>query len=219
MYVPLVHGVDGEVAQEVVDRLRHGVDVARRAGHGLREHPAAGIEHPGGEIARLAHDGRERGAHQRLRLLLDDRDQAVPHDLHANGLQRVGAHRAVSSECGGFGGFGSRLRGGPSVARIVPDPAEARILPGDDDSSRVRHMGTELHREVDTASGMLFRIGHVGNRYYPGRTMCFRHVLPTRALTPASRADSKALVGMSPTRALTPAPGLLPSRMQYFSTY
>ena len=92
--VPLVHRVDGEVAQEVVDRLRHGVHVAGGAGHGLSEHPSAGVEHAGGEIARLAHDGRERGAQERLRLLLDDRDQAVPHDLHADGLQCIGAHRS-----------------------------------------------------------------------------------------------------------------------------
>ena len=42
------------------------------------------IEHAGGEVAGLARRGAEAGAHQRLRLLLDDRDQPVPHDLLAD---------------------------------------------------------------------------------------------------------------------------------------
>ena len=63
------------------------------------------VEHAGREIAALAHDRRERRAHQRLRLLLDHRDQAVPHDLqvdqacgvgHALALRSITIHPAAS---------------------------------------------------------------------------------------------------------------------------
>jgi hypothetical protein len=70
--------------EEMLDRVRHGVDVAGRAGHRLRQHAALTVEHAGREIACLAHRGAERGAHQGLRLLLDHRDQAAPHDLGVN---------------------------------------------------------------------------------------------------------------------------------------
>ena len=87
-----------EAVEEVVDRARHRVDVARRAGDGLRQHGAAEIEHAGRQIAGLASRRREAGADQRQRLLLDDRDQAVPHELQANGGERiVDAHDAAFS--------------------------------------------------------------------------------------------------------------------------
>ncbi len=77
------------------DAFRHRVDVARRAGDRLRHHAALQVEDAGGQVAGLAHRGGERGADHRLRLLLDDRDQAVPHDLALDLRQRaifVGHH-------------------------------------------------------------------------------------------------------------------------------
>src|SRR5215212_7613769 len=50
---------------------------------------ARAIEHAGREVARLAHERREGGAQQDLRLLLDDRDEAAPHYLEVDFGQRV----------------------------------------------------------------------------------------------------------------------------------
>jgi hypothetical protein len=72
--------------------------VARRAGDRLSEHAALAVEDPGREIAGLAHAGAERGAHQRLGLLLHHRDQAVPHDLLADLGDPLGLAHAGSSE-------------------------------------------------------------------------------------------------------------------------
>ena len=55
--------------------------MARRAGDGLGQHAALQVEDAGREVARLAHGGAEGGADHGLRLFLDHRDQAVPHDL------------------------------------------------------------------------------------------------------------------------------------------
>ena len=63
------------------DRFGHRVDVTGRSRHRLRQHLAVTIENAGGQIAGLPDAGAERGSHQRFRLLLDDRDQPVPHDL------------------------------------------------------------------------------------------------------------------------------------------
>jgi len=79
-----------KMADEMLHRLRHRIDVTRRAGHRLRQHAALPVEHAGREIAALAHDRRERGAHQHLRLFLDHRDQAVPHDLQVYELGGFG---------------------------------------------------------------------------------------------------------------------------------
>ena len=68
----------------MADGFGHGVDVAGRAGHRLRQHLAVAVEDAGRQVARFAHAGAEGGAHQRQRLLLDDRDQPVPHDLHVD---------------------------------------------------------------------------------------------------------------------------------------
>ena len=76
-----LHRVEADVTDEVLDRLRHRIDVAGRAGDGLREHPPLAVEDAGGKVAGFAHDRREGGAQQRLALLLDDRDEPVPHDL------------------------------------------------------------------------------------------------------------------------------------------
>ena len=71
--------------------------MAGRAGDRLGEHPALQIEHPGGEIAALAHDRAEGGAQERRRLLLDHRDQALPHHLLSEVGERLGAVHGVSS--------------------------------------------------------------------------------------------------------------------------
>ena len=110
-----LHRVEREVADEVLHRLRHRVDVARRAGHRLRQHAALPVEHAGREVAALAHDRRERRAHQHLRLLLDHRDQAVPHDLQVD-------------ECGGHelpaGRYGhGRVAMRPGLRSITIHPA------------------------------------------------------------------------------------------------
>ncbi len=99
--VALAHRGEREGVEKMLDRGGHRIDVARRAGHGLRQHVAVAVEHPGRQIAGLAHRGRKRGAHQRLRLLLDDRDQPRPHDLHMDLRQRCIR--------GGAASFGSGL--------------------------------------------------------------------------------------------------------------
>jgi len=68
--------------EEMLDRFRHRIDVPGRASHRLRNHAAIGQEHARGKIAGFTRRRAERGAHQRLRLLLDHGDQAVPHHLH-----------------------------------------------------------------------------------------------------------------------------------------
>jgi hypothetical protein len=73
--------VDGEARDEVDHPGRHRVDVARRAGDGLGDHAAAPVEHAGGEVAGLAHDRRERRAHERGGLLVDRGDQPVPQNV------------------------------------------------------------------------------------------------------------------------------------------
>ena len=82
--VAFLHGLRRELVEEVAHRARHRVDVAGRAGDGLRQHGAVEVEHAGRQVAGLARRGREAGADQRQRLLLDDRDQAVPHQLQAD---------------------------------------------------------------------------------------------------------------------------------------
>jgi len=63
--------------------------MTRRAGHGLREHAPGQVEHTRGQIARFADGIRKRGADQRLRLFLDHRQQAVPHELIVDLSQRA----------------------------------------------------------------------------------------------------------------------------------
>src|SRR5204863_6429446 len=64
-----------------LDRLGHGIDMPRGAGHGLRQHSAVQVEHTSREVAALAHDRAEGRAQQNLCLFLDHGDQPVPHDL------------------------------------------------------------------------------------------------------------------------------------------
>jgi hypothetical protein len=82
--IALPHAGERIGGEEVLDRVRHRVDVARRAGDRLGQHAALGVEDAGREVAGLPHRGREGGAHQRLGLLLDDGDEARPHDLHVD---------------------------------------------------------------------------------------------------------------------------------------
>ena len=74
--------------------------MAGRAGDRLRHHAPVGQEHPRRQITRLAR-GRAKGrAHQRLRLLFDHRDQAVPHHLHPDQGEFFGiAHREPLLRC------------------------------------------------------------------------------------------------------------------------
>lgn len=65
--------------------------MARRAGDSLRQHMALKIEDAGGKIAGLPHDGAEGRAQQSLRLLLDNGEEAVPHDLAADGGDAAGS--------------------------------------------------------------------------------------------------------------------------------
>src|SRR3954471_11369648 len=58
--------------------------MAGRAGHRLRDHAAVGQKYARGQISRFARRRAERSAHQRLRLLFDDGNQAVPHHLKLN---------------------------------------------------------------------------------------------------------------------------------------
>jgi hypothetical protein len=90
--VARLHRRNRKVADEVLHRFRHRVDVAGRAGDGLRQHAAPAVEDAGGEVAALAHDRREGRADQHLRLLLDHGDQPVPHDLPIDQPDIVAAH-------------------------------------------------------------------------------------------------------------------------------
>ena len=82
-HVAVAHGVDGKGAQEVQHRISHRIDVARRAGHGLRDHAPVGQEHAGRQVAGLARGGAECGANQCLRLFLDNGEQSAPDQLLA----------------------------------------------------------------------------------------------------------------------------------------
>ena len=85
-----LHGGGGKAGEKVADRGGHRVDMTGGAGDRLGEHAPLEIEHPGGQITGLAHSVGKRGTDQRLRLLLDDGDQAVPHDLGADLAKRGG---------------------------------------------------------------------------------------------------------------------------------
>ncbi len=89
------HALEPEVGDEVLHQFSHRIDMAWRAGDGLGQHPALSVEDAGGKVPRLAHDRRERGAQQRLRLLLDHGDQPVPHDLQFDVGQRRACHMIV----------------------------------------------------------------------------------------------------------------------------
>ena len=69
---------------EMADGLGQRADERRRAGGRLRERVAVAVEQHHGVVLRLADNRRERGAHQRRRRLVDERDDAAPRDLHEN---------------------------------------------------------------------------------------------------------------------------------------
>src|SRR5699024_5247853 len=89
------YGVTTDHAHDMANRVGHGIDMPRRAGHGLGEHAAVIVEHARRQVAGFAHGSRKCRAHQRQRLLLDHRNQPVPHDLVMNGINGV-AHAACS---------------------------------------------------------------------------------------------------------------------------
>ena len=79
--IAFFHSGDRKLVQKKTHRRGHRVHVTGRTGHGLGEHAAVEIEHARGKIAGLAHGIGERRANERLRLLVDDGDQPVPHEL------------------------------------------------------------------------------------------------------------------------------------------
>ncbi len=81
-----------DIADEVTDGFRHGVDMAGRTGDRLGDHQAAAIEDAGGQVARFTYAGRESRADEGDGLLFDDGDQPVPHDLHVNVGKCIGFH-------------------------------------------------------------------------------------------------------------------------------
>ena len=68
---------------------RQRVDVAGRAGIGLRHHAPAPVEQCAGEIAGLAHHRAEGDALQRLGALIDDADQVGPEDFQLDAVHGV----------------------------------------------------------------------------------------------------------------------------------
>ena len=81
-----------EVVGEDADEMRAGdrqrIDVAGRAGVGLRHHAAAPVEQRTGQIAGLAHHRAEGDALQRLGALGDDADQVGPQDFEFDAVHR-----------------------------------------------------------------------------------------------------------------------------------
>ena len=74
---------------EVAHAGGHRVDVAGRARQRLGHHVRVAVEHAAGQVLRLAHDGREGGAHQRHLLLVDHRQQPVPEHLEAEDVHHA----------------------------------------------------------------------------------------------------------------------------------
>src|SRR5690606_9244035 len=82
--VALEHILAGDFVHELEHGFGHGVDMAGRARDGLRQHLTVRVEDAGRQVAGLANGSRECRAQQGKRLFLDNGDQAVPHDLHAD---------------------------------------------------------------------------------------------------------------------------------------
>ena len=80
----------------VAHAIGHGVDVAGGAGDRLRQHAPAGVEHAGGQVARLAHHGGEGSVDQGRRLLVDDGDQPVAQHLQRDGIDHDAPPAAAS---------------------------------------------------------------------------------------------------------------------------
>ena len=79
----------GEDANEMRAGNRQRIDVAGRAGVGLRHHAAAPVEQRAGEVAGLAHHRAEGDALQRLGALGDDADQVGPQDFELDAVHRL----------------------------------------------------------------------------------------------------------------------------------
>ena len=84
----------GEDAHEMRAGDGQRIDVAGRAGVGLRHHAAAPVEQRAGQIAGLAHDRAEGDALQRLGALGDDADQVGPEDFEFDAVHRLYPFRA-----------------------------------------------------------------------------------------------------------------------------
>ena len=91
------HRLDREPREKVLHRPGHRVDVPRGPGHRLGDHAAPQVVDPAREVARFPDDGAEGGAKDRLGLLLDDRDEPIPHHLPVDrvdgGIRSMGRHR------------------------------------------------------------------------------------------------------------------------------
>src|SRR5262249_39141793 len=94
--VTLLHLRGGKHIEKMADRSGHRIDVTGRAGDGLGEHPAFEIKHTGRDVAGLSRGSAEGGAHESLRLLFHDGEQAVPHDLQLD-LRKIAAHHTSLS--------------------------------------------------------------------------------------------------------------------------
>ena len=75
-------------SQEMTDRYRQGADERGDAGGGLHEGVALIVSDHAREIVRLAHERRERGAHQRRRRLVHDADEPPPEHFQRDGIER-----------------------------------------------------------------------------------------------------------------------------------
>ena len=76
-----LQGINRVFLQEKADTRGHCIDVARRTGHRLRQHPPPGIEDAGGKVTRFAHGGGKCRSDQNLRLFFHHGQQAVPENL------------------------------------------------------------------------------------------------------------------------------------------
>lgn len=107
------HVLAANLGNEMEDRFGHGVHVPRRAGNGLRQHPARRIEDARRQVARFAHRGRKGRAQQRHRLFFHHGNQAVPHHLHTDFLRCIGHLRppfGSTRDCHRFASPHQRVR-------------------------------------------------------------------------------------------------------------
>ena len=87
-------GFSREDGQKVMDAGCHRVDMAGCSGNRLSNHVAAGIEDARRKITGFADNRREARSHQRRGLLVDDRDQPIPHDFQSDRIERF-CHRVL----------------------------------------------------------------------------------------------------------------------------
>jgi hypothetical protein len=82
--------------QHVPQRHRRAADEDRHAEGALGDRVGLGVQHHDGEVVAFVDDGGEGGAHQRRDDLVGQRDQPVPHNAEADGVETVLAHGAHS---------------------------------------------------------------------------------------------------------------------------